>query len=64
VYTPPERRDRGYASNLTAAASQDQLDNGRQLCFLFTDLANPTSNRIYRQIGYEPVCDVNLYRFG
>ena len=64
VYTPPERRGRGYASNLTAAASQDQLDNGRQLCFLFTDLANPTSNKIYGQIGYEPVCDVNLYRFG
>jgi GNAT superfamily N-acetyltransferase len=64
VYTPPERRGRGYASNLTAAASQDQLDNGRELCFLFTDLANPTSNKIYRQIGYQPVCDVNLYRFG
>ena len=64
VYTPPERRGRGYASNLTAAASQNQLDLGRRFCFLFTDLANPTSNKIYRQIGYEPVCDVNLYRFG
>ena len=26
VYTPPERRSRGYACSLTAAASQDQLD--------------------------------------
>ncbi len=64
VYTPPERRSRGYASSLTAAASQDQLDRGRQFVFLFTDLANPTSNKIYRAIGYEPVCDVDQYRFG
>jgi uncharacterized protein len=63
VYTPPPFRGRGYASNLTAAASQAQLDAGRRLCFLFTDLANPTSNRIYRQIGYEPVADVDLWRF-
>jgi GNAT superfamily N-acetyltransferase len=63
VYTPPEYRGRGYASNLTAAASQDQLDAGRRYCFLFTDLANPTSNHIYQQIGYEPVRDVDHYRF-
>jgi hypothetical protein len=64
VYTPPERRGRGYASSLTAAASQDQLARGRQFVFLFTDLANPTSNKIYQAIGYEPVCDVDQYRFG
>jgi uncharacterized protein len=64
VYTPPEHRGRGHASSLTAAASQDQLDRGRQFVFLFTDLANPTSNKIYQAIGYEPVCDVDMYRFG
>ena len=64
VYTPPEHRGRGYASSLTAAVSQDQLDRGRQFVFLFTDLANPTSNKIYRAIGYEPVCDLDQYRFG
>ena len=64
VYTPPERRSRGYASSLTAAASQDQLDRGRQFVFLFTDLANPTSNKIYQAIGYQPVCDIDQYRFG
>jgi hypothetical protein len=37
------------------------LDSGRRYCLLFTDLANPTSNQIYRQIGYWPVCDVDLY---
>lgn len=63
VYTPPDERDRGYASSLTAAATQDQLDSGRRFVFLFTDLSNPTSNKIYRAIGYEPVCDVDLYHF-
>lgn len=63
VYTPPELRGRGYASNCVAAASQAQLDTGLRYCFLYTDLANPTSNRIYREIGYEPVCDVDEYRF-
>lgn len=63
VYTPPELRGRGYASALTAAVSQHQLDSGRRFCFLFTDLANPTSNKIYRAIGYEPVTDVDQYAF-
>ena len=63
VYTPPEQRGRGYARALTAAASQDQLDRGRRFCFLFTDLANPISNRIYQQIGYEPVTDVDVWLF-
>ena len=63
VYTPPEHRGRGYASAVTAAASQDQLDRGRRYCFLFTDLSNPTSNKIYQAIGHEPVCDVDMYRF-
>jgi uncharacterized protein len=62
VYTPPEARNRGYASALVAAISQAQLDAGRRFCFLFTDLANPTSNHIYRTIGYEPVRDVDMWR--
>lgn len=57
VYTPPERRGRGYASALTAAVSAQQLAAGRRFCFLYTDLANPTSNKIYRAIGYQHVCD-------
>jgi len=63
VYTPPDERGRGYASALTAAASQNQLDRGRSWCFLLTDLANPTSNHIYQAIGYEPVSDVDQYLF-
>ena len=63
VYTPPEKRKRGYASAVTAAASQIELDNGRRFIFLFTDLSNPTSNKIYQQIGYEPVIDVDQLVF-
>lgn len=58
VYTPPELRGRGYASACVAEASQRALDAGRRFCFLYTDLANPTSNSIYQRIGYQPVCDV------
>lgn len=63
VYTPPQQRRRGYASALVAAVSQAELDKGRRWCFLFTDLANPTSNRIYQAIGYRPVRYVGMFRF-
>jgi hypothetical protein len=63
VYTPPAARRRGYASALVAAVSQAELDAGRRFCFLFTDLANPTSNHIYQAIGYEAVRDFNAYGF-
>ena len=63
VYTPPELRGRGYASALTAGITQELLDGGKRFCFLFTDLANPTSNRIYERIGYRPVTDVDQWAF-
>jgi uncharacterized protein len=63
VYTPPEHRNHGYASACTAQLSQLLLDQGYRFCFLYTDVANPTSNRIYQRIGYEPVCDVTVHRF-
>lgn len=63
VYTPPEQRGRGYASALTAHVSAEQLAAGRRFCFLYTDLANPTSNKIYVAIGYERVCDSVEYSF-
>jgi len=56
VYTPPEHRRRGYASALVAELSERLLAQ-RRFCFLFTDLANPTANRIYEQIGYRRVCE-------
>jgi hypothetical protein len=61
VYTPPELRGRGYASNLVAHASQHMLNQNKGPCCLNTDLSNPTSNSIYQRIGYRPVCDEAAY---
>lgn len=58
VYTPPERRRRGYATALVAQLSQRILDDGRQFCTLHTDLSNPSSNHIYGSIGYVKVAEV------
>jgi predicted GNAT family acetyltransferase len=62
VYTPPELRGRGYATALTAELSRrllggDLYPGGRRFCFLYTDLANPTSNAIYERIGYRRVAE-------
>ncbi|PSB07024.1 GNAT family N-acetyltransferase [Pleurocapsa sp. CCALA 161] len=63
VYTPLEYRKQRYASSCVAALSQTLLDRGNNYCFLFTDLANSTSNRIYQKIGYQPACDFDSYKF-
>ena len=56
VYTPPSERGRGYGSAATSAATRDVLDRGA-IPVLFTDLDNPTSNKIYQALGYEAVED-------
>ena len=58
VYTPEEHRRRGYATALVAQVSSHVLELGFSHCVLYTDLANPISNRIYRRVGYRPVQDV------
>ncbi|MBB5912387.1 putative GNAT family acetyltransferase [Nocardia transvalensis] len=62
VFTPPEHRGRGYASALTAHVAKLLRDNRSEVC-LFTDIANPTSNKIYRAIGFEPVRNFAHYEF-
>jgi uncharacterized protein len=52
VYTPPDHRGHGYATNLVAEQTTWLLANAVDRCFLFTDLANATSNGVYRRIGY------------
>lgn len=56
VYTPPAERGHGYGSAVTAVATGDILNLGA-IPVLFTDVANPTSNKIYQQLGYYPVED-------
>lgn len=63
VYTPPPHRRHGYASALVAAVSRAALAAGLRPV-LFTDLANPTSNKIYRALGYRPLQDTGLWEVG
>lgn len=60
VYTPPEKRGRGYASGLVAFMTEQFLKQNKK-GMLFTDLANPTSNSIYQQVGYKPLADFKHY---
>jgi predicted GNAT family acetyltransferase len=62
VYTPDPLRSRGYAGACVGALSRRQLDAGHQ-CVLYTDLANPTSNSIYRRLGYEATSEIVRYSF-
>jgi hypothetical protein len=57
VYTPPGQRGRGWASNAVAEVSRRIRAEGVRVC-LFTDQANPTSNKIYAALGYRPVVDM------
>ena len=63
VYTPPDLRRRGYATAAVSALTRRLLESGSRYCCLYTDLANPTSNSVYRRIGYRPVCEIDEYSF-
>jgi uncharacterized protein len=62
VYTPPEKRKQGYAEACVHALSKQLVGAGNR-CILYTDLGNPTSNSIYRKIGYRALAEVLRYRF-
>jgi len=56
VYTPPALRGRGYAGSVTAAVVEQVFAEGKTAACLYTDLRNPSSNRCYAKIGFEPAC--------
>jgi predicted GNAT family acetyltransferase len=62
VYTPKDHRRHGYATALTHALSERARDDGHR-CLLYTDLNYPTSNSIYRALGYRAVAEVLRYQF-
>ncbi|MBP1962767.1 GNAT family N-acetyltransferase [Paenibacillus aceris] len=57
VYTPISERKKGYASDCVSAFTQHLLDRGFKTTSLYADLSNPTSNKVYIQIGYEAILD-------
>ena len=62
VYTPPSERCHGYASACVGKLSQQLTKQGIR-CILYTDLANPISNSIYRRLGFVCTSEVLRYRF-
>jgi predicted GNAT family acetyltransferase len=62
VFTPPERRNRGYAGACVSDLSGLMREGGYR-CMLYTDLGNPTSNSLYRRIGYRAVAEGLRYLF-
>lgn len=59
VFTPRQYRGRGrgIASYVVGELTRRGLAAGHRMC-LFTDRANPTSNKIYAGLGYAPVVDM------
>jgi len=56
VFTPKEERKKGYARTMVAAGSKELLKEFH-FCVLYTDMLNPTSNKIYQEIGYQKLID-------
>ena len=63
VYTPPELRNRGYATSCVYHLTKRLLSGDYRFCSLYTDLANPTSNHIYPKVGYAPLGDTLEFDF-
>jgi RimJ/RimL family protein N-acetyltransferase len=61
VYTPPARRNRGFAGAATAALCERLFAVGKSGACLYTDLRNPYSNRCYAKVGFKPHCDSYYY---
>ncbi len=62
VFTPAERRRRGYAAACVAALSSQVLATGSR-CILYTQLGDATANAMYRRIGYRALEESLHYRF-
>lgn len=57
VFTPQEQRNNGYASYTVAKLTDQLLKQGRNEITLYTDMSNPTSNKIYMHLGYKFICN-------
>ncbi|WP_203334146.1 GNAT family N-acetyltransferase [Planococcus beigongshangi] len=62
VFTPQEHRRKGYARTLVAEVTEELLLEF-DFVMLYTDLKNPTSNKIYSEIGYEKIANPVHLRF-
>ena len=60
VYTPPSHRGHGYAGAVVYAQCQRLLAEGSRYVILYTDMANPTSNRLYARIGFQQILEQRM----
>jgi len=63
VYSPKENRGKGYGTKVVAMLSEKMLNEEYEFCTLFTDMDFPTSNSIYKRIGYLPVGEFRVVSF-
>jgi ribosomal protein S18 acetylase RimI-like enzyme len=63
VYTPPRQRGHGYAAAVTHDLSRAARQQGVEEILLYTDLANPITNRLYPRLGYRRVEDRVVLKF-
>lgn len=56
VFTPKEERKKGYARTMVAAGTKELLKK-YDFCVLYTDLMNPTANKIYQEVGYKRIAN-------
>lgn len=63
VYTPTRHRRHGYAAAFVSALSAWLAHAEGLDCMLYTQLANASSNEIYRRLGYCAVAEILAYRF-
>ena len=63
VYTPLNHRKNGYGTSVTGNLCQKIFDDGGSYCCLFADCVNPTSNKIYKSIGFQEKSLNEIHRF-
>lgn len=56
VFTPEKHRRKGYARTLVAEVTEELLQEF-DFTMLYTDLKNPTSNKIYMEVGYSQIAN-------
>jgi len=63
AYTPPDLRNRGYATACVGEMARMLLESGRKFCVLFVNTSNTSAIRAYQKVGFRPLCNFNEYIF-
>ena len=64
VYTPRNRRGRGFAGALTSGLVCEANAREKAFCCLYSDFTNPVRKNLYERIGFQPVGEFAERSFG